>query len=150
MVADPDNPLVLDILTGSSTSYSFFPDKPITQVQYLQGPERRFWLRLGSALLAEGGGGFLQDPSWHKHLPKALLLLLVAASRAELIQGIQIVLLRSSIPDGSCFAGFNNWSFHFRRVLWKMFVSWVLEGTPRTDWVEHSSILLNPAPVLVY
>ncbi|KAE8594626.1 hypothetical protein XENTR_v10019721 [Xenopus tropicalis] len=31
MVADPDNPLVLDILTGSSTSYSFFPDKPITQ-----------------------------------------------------------------------------------------------------------------------
>lgn len=32
MVADPDNPLVLDILTGSSTSYSFFPDKPITQV----------------------------------------------------------------------------------------------------------------------
>lgn len=32
MVADPDNPLVLDILTGSSTSYSFFPDKPINQV----------------------------------------------------------------------------------------------------------------------
>lgn len=35
MVADPDNPLVLDILTGSSTSYSFFPDKPITQVRGL-------------------------------------------------------------------------------------------------------------------
>lgn len=35
MVADPDNPLVLDILTGSSTSYSFFPDKPITQVRSL-------------------------------------------------------------------------------------------------------------------
>lgn len=35
MVADPDNPLVLDILTGSSTSYSFFPDKPITQVLFL-------------------------------------------------------------------------------------------------------------------
>lgn len=32
MVADPDNPLVLDILTGSSTSYSYFPDRPITQV----------------------------------------------------------------------------------------------------------------------
>lgn len=32
MVADPENPLVLDILTGSSTSYSFFPDRPITQV----------------------------------------------------------------------------------------------------------------------
>lgn len=35
MVADPDNPLVLDVLTGSSTSYSFFPDKPITQVRGL-------------------------------------------------------------------------------------------------------------------
>uniref|UniRef100_H3CZZ5 Dolichyl-diphosphooligosaccharide--protein glycosyltransferase 48 kDa subunit n=1 Tax=Tetraodon nigroviridis TaxID=99883 RepID=H3CZZ5_TETNG len=31
MVADPENPLVLDILTGSSTSYSYFPDRPITQ-----------------------------------------------------------------------------------------------------------------------
>lgn len=38
MVADPDNPLVLDILTGSSTSYSFFPDKPITQVCSLPFP----------------------------------------------------------------------------------------------------------------
>uniref|UniRef100_H3A8T8 Dolichyl-diphosphooligosaccharide--protein glycosyltransferase 48 kDa subunit n=1 Tax=Latimeria chalumnae TaxID=7897 RepID=H3A8T8_LATCH len=37
MVADPDNPLVLDILTGSSTSYSFFPDKPITQVSSTMG-----------------------------------------------------------------------------------------------------------------
>lgn len=35
MVADPDNPLVLDILTGSSTSYSFFPDRPISQVTSL-------------------------------------------------------------------------------------------------------------------
>lgn len=32
MVADPSNPLVLDILTGSSTSYSYFPDRPISQV----------------------------------------------------------------------------------------------------------------------
>ncbi|KFV63557.1 Dolichyl-diphosphooligosaccharide--protein glycosyltransferase 48 kDa subunit, partial [Dryobates pubescens] len=37
MVADPDNPLVLDILTGSSTSYSFFPDKPITQYPHVVG-----------------------------------------------------------------------------------------------------------------
>ncbi|EDL80872.1 rCG30980, isoform CRA_c [Rattus norvegicus] len=37
MVADPDNPLVLDILTGSSTSYSFFPDKPITQYPHAVG-----------------------------------------------------------------------------------------------------------------
>ncbi|XP_016404745.1 dolichyl-diphosphooligosaccharide--protein glycosyltransferase 48 kDa subunit-like [Sinocyclocheilus rhinocerous] len=33
MVADPDNSLVLDILTGSSTSYSYFPDRPITKNQ---------------------------------------------------------------------------------------------------------------------
>ncbi|KAL6071363.1 hypothetical protein STEG23_006211 [Scotinomys teguina] len=37
MVADPDNPLVLDILTGSSNSYSFFPDKPITQFPHTVG-----------------------------------------------------------------------------------------------------------------
>uniref|UniRef100_W5MMW7 Dolichyl-diphosphooligosaccharide--protein glycosyltransferase 48 kDa subunit n=2 Tax=Lepisosteus oculatus TaxID=7918 RepID=W5MMW7_LEPOC len=37
MVADPDNPLVLDILTGSSTSYSFFPDRPITQYPHAVG-----------------------------------------------------------------------------------------------------------------
>ncbi|XP_007905421.1 dolichyl-diphosphooligosaccharide--protein glycosyltransferase 48 kDa subunit [Callorhinchus milii] len=37
MVADPDNPLVLDILTGSSTSYSFFPDKPVTQYPHAVG-----------------------------------------------------------------------------------------------------------------
>lgn len=43
MVADPDNPLVLDILTGSSTSYSFFPDKPITQVR--ASVASSFWAR---------------------------------------------------------------------------------------------------------
>ncbi|XP_069774965.1 dolichyl-diphosphooligosaccharide--protein glycosyltransferase 48 kDa subunit [Narcine bancroftii] len=37
MVADPDNPLVLDILTGSSSSYSFFPDKPVTQYPHAVG-----------------------------------------------------------------------------------------------------------------
>ncbi|KAM7404364.1 hypothetical protein PAMP_011716 [Pampus punctatissimus] len=37
MVADPDNPLVLDILTGSSTSYSFFPDRPISQYPHAVG-----------------------------------------------------------------------------------------------------------------
>ncbi|KAI5612259.1 dolichyl-diphosphooligosaccharide--protein glycosyltransferase 48 kDa subunit precursor [Silurus asotus] len=37
MVADPDNPLVLDILTGSSTSYSYFPDRPITQYPHAVG-----------------------------------------------------------------------------------------------------------------
>lgn len=42
MVADPDNPLVLDILTGSSTSYSFFPDRPISQVWSLNNYTRLF------------------------------------------------------------------------------------------------------------
>uniref|UniRef100_A0A4W5KGK8 Dolichyl-diphosphooligosaccharide--protein glycosyltransferase 48 kDa subunit n=1 Tax=Hucho hucho TaxID=62062 RepID=A0A4W5KGK8_9TELE len=37
MVADPDNPLVLDILTGSSTSYSYFPDRPISQYPHAVG-----------------------------------------------------------------------------------------------------------------
>nr|XP_032818171.1 dolichyl-diphosphooligosaccharide--protein glycosyltransferase 48 kDa subunit [Petromyzon marinus] len=37
MVADPENALVLDILTGSSTTYSFFPDKPVTQYPHAVG-----------------------------------------------------------------------------------------------------------------
>ncbi|XP_077424739.1 dolichyl-diphosphooligosaccharide--protein glycosyltransferase 48 kDa subunit [Vanacampus margaritifer] len=37
MVADPDNPLVLDILTGSSTAYSYFPDRPISQYPHAVG-----------------------------------------------------------------------------------------------------------------
>ncbi|XP_075882604.1 dolichyl-diphosphooligosaccharide--protein glycosyltransferase 48 kDa subunit [Nelusetta ayraudi] len=37
MVADPSNPLVLDILTGSSTSYSYFPDRPINQYPHAVG-----------------------------------------------------------------------------------------------------------------
>ena len=32
MTADPDNPLVLEILTASSTAYSYFPDEKITEV----------------------------------------------------------------------------------------------------------------------
>uniref|UniRef100_A0A3P9IKD1 Dolichyl-diphosphooligosaccharide--protein glycosyltransferase 48 kDa subunit n=1 Tax=Oryzias latipes TaxID=8090 RepID=A0A3P9IKD1_ORYLA len=37
MVADPDNPLVLDILTGSSTSYSYFPDRAVSQYPHAVG-----------------------------------------------------------------------------------------------------------------
>ncbi|XP_072305567.1 dolichyl-diphosphooligosaccharide--protein glycosyltransferase 48 kDa subunit [Eucyclogobius newberryi] len=37
MVADPENPLVLDILTGSSTSYSYFPDRPVSQYPHAVG-----------------------------------------------------------------------------------------------------------------
>ena len=32
MVADPDNPLVINVLHASSTAYSFFPDDKITEV----------------------------------------------------------------------------------------------------------------------
>lgn len=32
MITDPKNPLVLDVLKGSSTSYSHNPSKPITEV----------------------------------------------------------------------------------------------------------------------
>jgi hypothetical protein len=33
LVADKENPLVLQILTGSSSSYSYNPDQPIKEVQ---------------------------------------------------------------------------------------------------------------------
>ena len=32
MISDPKNPLVLDVMVGSSTSYSFVPTKKITEV----------------------------------------------------------------------------------------------------------------------
>jgi oligosaccharyltransferase complex subunit beta len=32
LVADKENPLVLQILTGSSSSYSYNPDQPIKEV----------------------------------------------------------------------------------------------------------------------
>ncbi|GCB61738.1 hypothetical protein scyTo_0012966 [Scyliorhinus torazame] len=51
MVAGPNNPLVLDILTGSSSSYSFFPDKPITQLpQELRGSQKTGNYELAVAL----------------------------------------------------------------------------------------------------
>ena len=34
MTADSDNPLVLEILTASSTAYSYFPDEKISEVIY--------------------------------------------------------------------------------------------------------------------
>jgi oligosaccharyltransferase complex subunit beta len=37
MTADPDNPLVLEILSGSSTSYSFFPDEEIKEYPHAVG-----------------------------------------------------------------------------------------------------------------
>ena len=32
MTADPDNPLVLEVLTASSTAYSYYPDVKISEV----------------------------------------------------------------------------------------------------------------------
>ncbi|KAI8500462.1 PREDICTED: dolichyl-diphosphooligosaccharide--protein glycosyltransferase 48 kDa subunit-like [Branchiostoma belcheri] len=37
MVADTDNPLVLDVLTGSSTSYSFYPDEKVSEYPHAVG-----------------------------------------------------------------------------------------------------------------
>ena len=32
MTADPENPLVLEVLTASSTAYSYYPDVKISEV----------------------------------------------------------------------------------------------------------------------
>ena len=32
MTADPDNPLVLEVLTAASTAYSYYPDVKISEV----------------------------------------------------------------------------------------------------------------------
>ena len=37
MISDPQNPLILEILTGSSTSYSYFPNDPITDYPHAVG-----------------------------------------------------------------------------------------------------------------
>ncbi len=37
MVADPDNPLVLNVMTGSTTSYSYFPDEQIEEYPHAVG-----------------------------------------------------------------------------------------------------------------
>lgn len=38
IVADKENPLVLQILTGSSSSYSYNPDQPIKEVYFTLKP----------------------------------------------------------------------------------------------------------------
>ena len=37
MISDPENPLILEFLTGSSTSYSYFPGDPITEYPHAVG-----------------------------------------------------------------------------------------------------------------
>lgn len=34
MTADPDNPLVLEVVTASSTAYSYYPDLKISEVKW--------------------------------------------------------------------------------------------------------------------
>ncbi|XP_038677832.1 dolichyl-diphosphooligosaccharide--protein glycosyltransferase 48 kDa subunit [Scyliorhinus canicula] len=75
MVADPDNPLVLDILTGSSSSYSFFPDKPITQ--YPHGVGKNTLLIAGlqarnnARMVFSGSIDFFSDAFFNSPVQKA-------------------------------------------------------------------------------
>uniref|UniRef100_F6PZY0 Dolichyl-diphosphooligosaccharide--protein glycosyltransferase 48 kDa subunit n=1 Tax=Xenopus tropicalis TaxID=8364 RepID=F6PZY0_XENTR len=75
MVADPDNPLVLDILTGSSTSYSFFPDKPITQYPHAVGKNTLLiaglQARNNARVVFSGSMDFFSDAFFNSAVQKA-------------------------------------------------------------------------------
>ncbi|XP_004024875.3 dolichyl-diphosphooligosaccharide--protein glycosyltransferase 48 kDa subunit [Gorilla gorilla gorilla] len=75
MVADPDNPLVLDILTGSSTSYSFFPDKPITQYPHAVGKNTLLiaglQARNNARVIFSGSLDFFSDSFFNSAVQKA-------------------------------------------------------------------------------
>ncbi|XP_007934057.1 dolichyl-diphosphooligosaccharide--protein glycosyltransferase 48 kDa subunit [Orycteropus afer afer] len=75
MVADPDNPLVLDILTGSSTSYSFFPDKPITQYPHAVGKNTLLiaglQARNNARVIFSGSLDFFSDAFFNSAVEKA-------------------------------------------------------------------------------
>uniref|UniRef100_A0A8C1GI71 Dolichyl-diphosphooligosaccharide--protein glycosyltransferase 48 kDa subunit n=1 Tax=Cyprinus carpio TaxID=7962 RepID=A0A8C1GI71_CYPCA len=68
MVADPDNSLVLDILTGSSTSYSYFPDRPITQV-IISKLSMSFFCQIISHSLQSSFCFSVSSCSWKEHPP---------------------------------------------------------------------------------
>nr|KAF6377699.1 dolichyl-diphosphooligosaccharide--protein glycosyltransferase non-catalytic subunit [Myotis myotis] len=76
MVADPDNPLVLDILTGSSTSYSFFPDKPITQYPHAVGKNTLLiaglQARNNARVIFSGSLDFFSDAFFNSAVQKAM------------------------------------------------------------------------------
>jgi len=76
MVADPDNPLVLDILTGSSTSYSFFPDKPITQYPHAVGKNTLLiaglQARNNARVIFSGSLDFFSDAFFNSAVQKAV------------------------------------------------------------------------------
>uniref|UniRef100_A0A803SZU0 Dolichyl-diphosphooligosaccharide--protein glycosyltransferase 48 kDa subunit n=1 Tax=Anolis carolinensis TaxID=28377 RepID=A0A803SZU0_ANOCA len=75
MVADPDNPLVLDILIGSSTSYSFFPDKPITQYPHAVGKNTLLvaglQARNNARVIFSGSLDFFSDAFFNSAVQKA-------------------------------------------------------------------------------
>lgn len=74
MVADPDNPLVLDILTGSPPSYSFFPDKPITQYPHAVGKNTLIaglQARNNARVIFSGSLDFFSDSFFNSAVQKA-------------------------------------------------------------------------------
>ncbi|XP_077586096.1 dolichyl-diphosphooligosaccharide--protein glycosyltransferase 48 kDa subunit [Stigmatopora nigra] len=75
MVADPDNPLVLDILTGSSTAYSFFPDKPISQYPHAVGKNTLLiaglQARNNARVIFSGSLDFFSDAFFNSDVQKA-------------------------------------------------------------------------------
>ncbi|XP_077468394.1 dolichyl-diphosphooligosaccharide--protein glycosyltransferase 48 kDa subunit [Stigmatopora argus] len=75
MVADPDNPLVLDILTGSSTAYSFFPDKPISQYPHAVGKNTLLiaglQARNNARVVFSGSLDFFSDAFFNSDVQKA-------------------------------------------------------------------------------
>ncbi|XP_028849091.1 dolichyl-diphosphooligosaccharide--protein glycosyltransferase 48 kDa subunit [Denticeps clupeoides] len=76
MVADPENPLVLDILTGSSTSYSFFPDQPIKQYPHAVGKNTLLiaglQARNNARVVFSGSLHFFSDAFFNAPVQKAL------------------------------------------------------------------------------
>ncbi|XP_061592649.1 dolichyl-diphosphooligosaccharide--protein glycosyltransferase 48 kDa subunit [Cololabis saira] len=75
MVADPDNPLVLDILTGSSTSYSFLPDRPISQYPHAVGKNTLLiaglQARNNARVVFSGSMDFFSDAFFNSAVQKA-------------------------------------------------------------------------------
>ncbi|MGH0120054.1 UNVERIFIED_CONTAM: hypothetical protein FKN15_064303 [Acipenser sinensis] len=76
MVADPDNPLVLDILTGSSTAYSYFPDRPITQYPHAVGKNNLLiaglQARNNARVIFSGSLDFFSDAFFSSAVQKAM------------------------------------------------------------------------------
>uniref|UniRef100_UPI0035902ECA dolichyl-diphosphooligosaccharide--protein glycosyltransferase 48 kDa subunit n=1 Tax=Myxine glutinosa TaxID=7769 RepID=UPI0035902ECA len=76
IVADSDNPLVMDILTGSSTCYSYLPDKPINQYPHAIGKNTLLLAGLQSRnnarVVFSGSLDFFSDAFFNSPIQKAL------------------------------------------------------------------------------